>query len=640
MSRRDPPRTSPPRNPVAAAPPPASDASARSSRGSGRESLPAATPIASAASGGKTQYVVGIDLGTTNCVVACADVTVAEPRIELVPLPQVVQSKQVEARDSLPSFLYLAAPEEAGTLDLPWGAGRDFAVGVFARDRGAEVPARLVSSAKSWLCHAGVDRTAPILPWGADADTRRISPLDASAAYLRHVREAWDATRAATDAGARLAAQEVFLTVPASFDASARELTVRAAAEAGLEHVVLLEEPQAACYAWIAAAGDAWRRQVRVGDLLLVCDVGGGTTDLSLIAVTEEDGALALRRVAVGDHILLGGDNMDLALAYTLRERLSASGTTLDDWQLRGLVHACRGAKERLLGADPPAQVPLTVLGRSRRVIGGALKVDLSRDDAERILVDGFLPRVGADTRPARARRGGLQEMGLPYAADPRLTAHLAEFLARHREAGRPSAILFNGGVFNAVAMRARVLAVVREWLGTDVRELTGSHLDQAVARGAAYHGLARRGRGVRIRGGAARAYYLGVELAMPAVPGLPPPMKAVCVVPRGMEEGTEADLPGQEFGLCVGEPAEFRMLGSSTREGDALGTELERWNGELEELAPLVTTLPWAEHEGTIVPVRLRVHLTEIGTLEVWCVARDGERRWKLEFGVRAADA
>jgi len=592
---------------------------------------------------------VGIDLGTTNCVLACADTAgssaergaaAADAPLEVVPVPQIVAAKQIEMRDVLPSFLYLASPEEQGTLDVPWEGSRDFAVGVFARDRGAEVPARLVASAKSWLCHAGVDRTAAILPWGAADDARRISPLDASAAYLRHLRDAWDAARAQGDASARLAAQEIYLTVPASFDASARELTVRAAAEAGLEHVVLLEEPQAACYAWIAGAGEAWRRQVRVGDVILVCDVGGGTTDLSLIAVVDESGALALRRVAVGDHILLGGDNMDLALAYTLRERLAERGTALDDWQLRGLVHACRGAKERLLGAAPPERVPLAVLGRSRRVVGGTLKVELTRADAEQVLVDGFLPRVGVDARPQRGRRVGLQEMGLPYAADARLTAHLAEFLARHADSGRPTAVLFNGGVFNAAAMRTRVLDVVREWLGGDVRELTGTHLDQAVARGAAYHGLARRGQGLRIRGGAARAYYIGVEVAMPAVPGMPPPMKAVCVVPRGMEEGTEADLPRQEFGLCVGEPAEFRMFGSSTREGDALGAELERANGDLEELAPLVTTLPWPAHEGTIVPVRLHVHLTEIGTLELWCVARDGERRWKLEFGVRAADA
>jgi hypothetical protein len=371
---------------------------------------------------------------------------------------------------------------------------------------------------------------------------------------------------------------------------------------------------------------------------VLVCDVGGGTTDLSLIAVTEEDGELALRRIAVGDHILLGGDNMDLALAYAARARVS---TALDAWQLRALTHACRGAKERLLAANAPARVPVAILGRARRVVGGTLKVDLARADVETVLVDGFFPVVDADTRPVRERRAGLSEMGLPYAADARVTAHLAAFLARHREEGAPTAVLFNGGVMKADAIRGRVLDVLRRWLGADVRELRGIDLDQAVARGAAYYGLARRGRGVRIRGGAARAYYLGVETAMPAVPGVPPPLKAVCVVPRGMEEGTETDLPRQEFGLVVGEPAEFRMLGSTVREGDRIGDVLDGWaEDELEELAPVVTTLAWPDHQGTLVPVRLHVHLTEVGTLELWCVTRDNGQRWRLEFGIRKPEA
>jgi len=607
----------------------------------GTEGEGAKRPRASGARGRSARYVVGIDLGTTNNVVACADTESPAPVIEVVAIPQVVQPKQVEARELLPSFLYLAGDDEVGVLDLPWATGRDFAVGAFARDRGAEVPARLIASAKSWLCHAGVDRDAPILPWGAEDGARKISPLAATAAYLGHIRDAWNATRAPDDPRAHLETQEIYLTVPASFDAAARDLTVRAAAEAGLGEAVLLEEPQAACYAWIAAAGEAWRRQVRAGDLLLVCDVGGGTTDLSLIAVTEEEGALALRRVAVGDHILLGGDNMDLTLAYAVRETLQAKSAPLDPWQLRALVHACRSAKEMLLTAGAPARVPVAVLGRSRRVIGGTLKAEITRPDVERILVDGFFPAVDADVRPRRDRRTGLQEMGLPYAADARVTAHLAEFLARHRDAGRPTAVLFNGGVMKADALRQRVLDVLRGWLGAEVRELLGTHLDQAVARGAAYHGLARRGRGIRIRGGAARAYYIGIETAMPAVPGMAPPLKAVCVVPRGMEEGSEVDIPGQNFGLVVGAPAEFRMLGSSSREGDSLGVVLEHWDeGELEELAPVVSTLPWPEHEGSVVPVRLHVHLTEIGTLELWCVARDGARRWKLEFGVRAGDA
>jgi len=580
------------------------------------------------------RYVVGIDLGTTNSVLACVDVGADAPATEVVAIPQVVQPKLVEARPSLPSFLYLAGDEERGAVDLPWAKGRDFAVGVFARDRGAEVPHRLVASAKSWLCHPRVDRTAAILPWGAEGDVRRLSPLAAAAAYLAHLREAWG-----HDGRGDLAAQEVYLTVPASFDAAARELTVRAAAEAGLETVTLLEEPQAACYAWIAAAGDAWRRQVRVGDLVLVCDVGGGTSDFSLIAVDDEGGALGLRRVAVGDHILLGGDNMDLALAYRVRAELAAAGTTLDAWQMRGLVHACRGAKERLLAAGGPAAVPVAILGRSRRVIGGTLTAEVTRADAERALLEGFVPELAADAAPAGTRRTGLTEMGLPYAADPRLTAHLAEFLARHRDAGRPTAVLFNGGVMAADTIRARLLAVLRGWCGAELRELRGIHLDQAVARGAAYHGLARRGRGVRIRGGAARAYYVGIETAMPAVPGVPPPLKALCVVARGTEEGNEWDVPEQEFGLVVGEQAVFRMLGSTTREDDAVGAVLDEWGDDVVELAPLETALPWARHEGALVPVWLHVCLTEIGTLEIWCVARDGGHRWKLEFGVRGDD-
>jgi len=581
------------------------------------------------------RWVVGIDLGTTNCVLAAADTRAESPAITVLAIPQVVAPKQVEARELLPSFLYLGGPDEIGSLDLPWASGRDLAVGVLARARGADVPARLVASAKSWLCYAAVDRTAAILPWGAEEGARRVSPVAATAAYLTHLREAWNAAHAG-EKGARLEAQDVYLTVPASFDAAARELTVRAASEAGLGQVTLLEEPQAACYAWIDASGDGWRSELRAGDLVLVCDVGGGTTDFSLIAASEEEGTLALRRVAVGDHLLLGGDNMDLTLAYHVRAALLAAGSSLDVWQTRALVYACRGAKETLLAADAPATAPVAVLGRSRKVIGGALKTELSRADAERILVDGFFPAVAADARPHHDRRSGLTEMGLPYAADPRLTAHLAEFLARHGESGTPTAVLFNGGVMKAAALRSRLMDVLRNWCGAGLRELRGIHLDQAVARGAAYHGLARRGRGIRIRGGAARAYYIGVETAMPAVPGMPPPLKAVCLVPQGTEEGSELELPGQEFGLVVGESAEFRMLGSSSREEDVLGTVLEHWGDEVEELAPLVTTLEWPDHDGTLVPVRLRVRLTEVGTLELWCVARDDSRRWKLEFGVR----
>jgi hypothetical protein len=381
---------------------------------------------------------------------------------------------------------------------------------------------------------------------------------------------------------------------------------------------------------------------VRVGDVVLVCDVGGGTTDLTLVAVGEENGWLVLERKAVGDHILLGGDNMDLTLAHAVRARLAEGGTKLDEWQLRGLVHACRDAKETLLAAGAPAQAPLVVLGRSRKVVGGAMRTQVTRDEVETALVDGFFPAVARGEGPRAARRGGLQEIGLRYASDPAVTRHVAGFVERHREVAPqgPSAVLFNGGAMRADRFRDRMAEVLGAWRGEPVRVLAGTDPDLAVARGAATYGLARRGRGVRIRGGTARAYYVGVESAAPAVPGMAPPVKALCVAPFGMEEGSETTLPGAEFGLVVGEPAEFRFFGSSIRRDDVPGTVVEQWGeGELEELPPLETTLTPDDDAGRTVPVRLETHVTEVGTLAVWCVARDGPRRWKLEFNLRARE-
>jgi hypothetical protein len=473
-----------------------------------------------------------------------------------------------------------------------------------------------------------------MLPWNAPHDVAKVSALDAATAYLRHLRAAWDAAMPAP-----LAKQDVHLTVPASFDAAARELTVRAAKQAGLANVHLVEEPQAAFYAWLAATRGGWRKEVRVGDVILVCDVGGGTTDLTLVAVSEENGSLVLERKAVGDHILLGGDTMDLTLAHAVRARLAEQGTQLDDWQLRGLVHACRAAKEKLLATDAPEKEPVVVLGRSRKVIGGTLRTDVGRAEVERALIDGFFPVVGADARPQVSRRIGLQEIGLPYASDPAITRHVAAFVGRQHEvaAGGVSAVLFNGGVMHAPRFRDRLTSVLRSWRDGDVRVLAGTHPDLAVAQGAVAYGLARRGRGVRIRGGTARAYYVGVEVAAPAVPGMAAPLKALCVAPFGMEEGTEVELPGAEFGLVVGEPADFRLLGSSVRRDDVAGTVVEKWQpDEIEELAPVEATLTKAGEEGRLVPVRLRARATEIGTLELYCVARDGQGKWQLEFNVR----
>ena len=593
-----------------------------------------------------SRYIVGIDLGTTNSVVAFVDTAAEQPAVQILAMPQLTAPGSVEARTVLPSFLYLPAEGElpANELKLPWPGTPDCVVGEFARKRGTEVPARLIASAKSWLSHAGADRTAPILPWGSPDDVPKMSPVAASARYLAHMRDAWNA--AFTDAP--LERQDVLLTVPASFDAVARDLTLQAAHDAGLPQVTIIEEPQAAFYAWIDAHGNAWRQEVHVGDVVLVCDIGGGTTDFSLIAVREEGGELVLDRVAVGDHILLGGDNMDLALAYSVRERLAHTGTPLDAWQFRSLSLSCREAKERLLSEAEDAKHPIAILGRGRKVVGGAVRVDIERAEVEHTLVDGFFPHCQINERPQAQRRTALQEIGLPYATDPGATRHLAHFLSRQSgavagggTAARPTAVLFNGGVMHAGALRQRLLDVLNGWFGgapaASVRVLSGGDPEHAVARGAAYYGLARRGRGVRIRGGTARAYYIGIETAMPAVPGHRPPIKALCVVPHGLEEGSEVDLPAQEFGLVVGEPAEFRFLGSATRRDDRVGTLVETWDDDIEELAPLETTLEWKGQEGTTVPVRLQARVTEVGVLELWCVSRDGTQRWKLEFNVRS---
>jgi molecular chaperone DnaK (HSP70) len=607
----------------------------------------------------QSRYAVGIDLGTTNSALAYADTGVGEAEdVSLIhlPIPQLVQQALVEDRPLLPSFLYLPGPNElpAGSLQLPWAAERDYAVGEFARTHGSQVPTRLVSSAKSWLSYPGIDRRGPVLPWKAPEDSRKVSPLEASTLYLKHLSEAWNHQIARDVDSHRLERQDLVLTVPASFDAVARELTVEAARAAGLENVTLLEEPQAAFYAWIEASREKWRKQVEVGDVVLVCDVGGGTTDFTLIAVSEEAGQLALTRVAVGDHILLGGDNMDLALAHAVAGKLAKQGTKLDTGQMLMLWHSCRAAKEKLFSDPKLPSAPVTVLGRGRRLMGGTIQSELTRAEIEQVLVNGFLPEVPVTEVPRMQRTVGLQELGLPYASDPAISKHLAYFLQRnaevlaqraptrktHKKSSLPTAVLFNGGVFKAQPLRDRLVAILNSWAkvagAAPVKVLQGTDLDLAVARGAAYYGLVRRGRGIRIRGGTARSYYVGVETALPAVPGSPPPIKALCVVPFGMEEGTETDVPGQEFGLVVGVPAEFRFLGSAVRRTDPVGTLVEDWEGQIEELSPMTTALEARGMEGQTVPVHLHSKVTEVGTLELWCISADGKRRWKLEFNVR----
>lgn len=597
------------------------------------------------------KYIVGIDLGTTHTVLAYTAADLADdeqPEIRLFDIPQIVSAGEVKAQPLLPSFLLLPGAHEIpeGGLALPWQAEIDYTVGEYARTRGAELPNRLIASAKSWLCNRGVDRTQPILPWDAPADGRRLSPLEASARYLEHLRNAWNYAMAQDDPAARLEEQELYLTVPASFDAVARELTVQAAQLAGLPNMTLLEEPTAAFYAWLEAHHGNWRDQIKVGETILICDIGGGTSDFSLIEVIDEEGNLVLRRAAVGDHILLGGDNMDLTLAYAMRAKLAQKKTNLDNWQFRGLVQSCRKAKERLLNEPELEKEPLVILGRGTSLIGGTIRTELTRQELETMLVNGFFPIGAATEYPERKPQVGMREMGLPYASDPAITRHLAYFLSR-QAAGEastattpfPSAVLFNGGVMKAGPLREQVLAALRQWSDqADLRELPAADLDLAVAIGAAYYGLVRKGRGIRVRAGAPRTYYIGIESTMPAVPGIPTPLKALCVVPFGMEEGDEEQIRSKEFGLVVGEQAIFHFLASSTRKEDVVGEEVDDWGGEIEEVATLEATLPSTDQEAgsALIPVWLQSKVTEVGTLELWCVARTGDRKWKLEFNIR----
>ena len=594
------------------------------------------------------RFAVGIDLGTTNCALAEASIAGADAP-QALELPQVVAPGEVAAKGLLPSFLFFPAADQFAkhSLGLPWYPTARDVVGSFARDQGASTPGRLVASAKSWLSHAGVDRRAEILPWEAPDDVPKLSPLQASARYLAHLRACWE--EAHPDLA--LAEQEVVLTVPASFDAVARELTVEAASLAGFEvSPVLLEEPQAALYDWVAQRGERWRDDVGVGDVILVIDIGGGTTDFSLIAVDEREGNLALERIAVGEHILLGGDNMDLALAYTVRARLEDEGKELDDWQTRGLTHACRHAKERVLqGANEPQ--PLSIASRGSRLIGGTIRAELQPSDVESVILDGFFPRVDASARPQAAARTGLTTLGLPYASDAGVTRHLAAFLARANSSHssshapdkafvHPTAVLFNGGVTQSASVRQRILEILGAWLeadgGSAPKVLEGVNPELAVARGAAYFARARHSGGLRIRSGIARSYYVGIERAELAVPGVPPRVDAVCVAPFGLEEGSETSLD-RDFGIVLGEPVSFRFFASTARQDDEVGSKTKL--AEVQELPPIQTTLEG--EPGEVAQVRLGVRVTEVGTLEIAAVERvqagATPRRWQLSFNLEA---
>ncbi|WP_068469713.1 Hsp70 family protein [Candidatus Protochlamydia phocaeensis] len=602
----------------------------------------------------KASYIIGIDLGTTNCTMAYTPIQIEgkhqHPSIEQARIAQVISANTQGESISLPSFIYYPLPEElsAHQAAIEWDLQRPYAIGTFARERGGELPSRLISSAKSWLCHTGIDRREKLLPFDSEEIDKKMSPLEACAEILQHLREAWDFSKPGTPFNK----QHILITVPASFDPSARQLVQEAAEKAGYPEIILLEEPQAAFYSWLHAHADEWRNILKVGDYVLVVDIGGGTTDFSLIAVEETEGNLSLKRLAVGSHLLLGGDNIDLGLAYLAKQKLEDQGHSIDAWQLQSLVHQCRQAKERLLSEEAPASIDITILGRGSRLIGNTLKTELTQEEVQKLVVDGFIPLVGPEERSPTERRSGIQQIGLPYVQDPRISCQLAKFLSMTGESDTaqmdqfvlPTAVLFNGGTMKAAALRKQIMHLLNQWAKDlkkpAVQELPGADYDCAVSRGAAYYGLARLGHAIRIRGGTSRSYFIGVEEAVPAVPGISPPLRAICIVPFGMEEGEEKELDNQEFALVLGELATFRFFSHATPKlsngtEPQVGTVLRNWKQELTELHPIETRLDRMESEGKTVRVKLKSKITELGVLELWCVSHEG-RKWKLEFDVR----
>lgn len=595
-------------------------------------------------------YIIGIDLGTTNCTVAYAHIQGDRPVINQFAIPQISKANTQEDLPSLPSFIHfpLDAEIEAKIAGIEWDAPRKYCIGLFARERGAELPNRVLSSPKSWLCHSGIDRREKLLPLSNEDQTIKKSPLEAIADILRHIREAWNFRMTA----APFETQQILITVPASFDPSARQLVQEAAVLADFPEIILLEEPQAAFYAWLYKHEEVWRNTLKVGDSVLVVDIGGGTTDFSLISVEDVEGVLELKRLAVGDHLLLGGDNIDLSLAYLAKSKFEAQGHALDDWQFQSMVHSCRQAKEQLLGSTPPQFVDITVMGRGSKLIRGTIKTTMTREEAETFVLDAFLPKVAPQERVKEEKRTGLQQIGLPYAQDGRISCQLAKFLSMTSDGDQkdmtqfviPTAVLFNGGTMKAEVLRDRLIEILNYWASSlgrqKVQILKELDLDFAVSYGAVYYGMARRGAKIRIKSGTSRSYYIGVEEAMPAVPGFARPLKAICIVPFGMEEGTEQELPGQEFSLVLGEVAKFRFFSHGTPKlpndlEPVIGTAVRNWKQELTELHPIETFLDKGEVDDKMVRVKLKSRVTELGVLELWCESPEG-RKWKLEFDIR----
>ncbi|MGK0288961.1 MAG: hypothetical protein ACI86H_000382 [bacterium] len=602
-----------------------------------------------------SKFSIGIDLGTTNTALAYLDHTKEEEKANTFQIQQFVGQNMVDTQSTLPSFLFQNSGYEGnqGSSDFAW-SNNQYTIGTYARNLGEKTPLRMVGSAKSWLC-APDGQNHKVLPLMASEDVEKISPVEASAKYLQHLCKAWNVEHPEDS----IEDQDVILTVPASFDVVARDLTLEAAKQAGLQNITLLEEPIAAFYSWIAESQKNWRDVVSPGDVVLVCDIGGGTTDFSLISVSEEDGNLALSRIAVGEHILLGGDNMDLALARVVQLKIEQTGKKIEQWQFLGLAHNCRRAKEQLLSNEDLEKVSIVIPSRGSRLLGKTLSSELTRQEVEETLLQGFFGDCEVEDRPHVARRMGLRTKGLNYATDSSILKYLAKFLSEGKKyidaestlaqevEGKqfvhPTVILFNGGVTKSDHFQKQVVQTVNRWLekdgGKEAKILDLVDPDLSVSLGASYYGSVRRGNGVRIKSSTLFPYYIGVESAMPAIPGMPPIFNALCVAPAGMEEGNSLSIPEAEFGLVTGETVDFRFFMSRDRIQDQLGEIVENAEEVLEELSPLEIHLPSQERESSdynVIPVQLRGVLTEVGSFELWCDAIEGDQSWKLEFNLR----
>jgi molecular chaperone DnaK (HSP70) len=596
------------------------------------------------------RFIVGIDLGTTNCAVSYVDLTAkaAAKRIRIFKVPQMTGPGVVNRLSVLPSFLYIPGEFDISRdaiVELWKGADSNFA-GAFARDHGAQVPARLVASAKSWLCHANVDRQARILPWGADKEVPKVSPVMATAAYLKHMRLAWN-NAWGPDESLHLENQLIVATVPASFDEVARELTLEAAKLGGLNNVILLEEPLAAFYSWLMRHEKDWQKYVQTGELILVCDVGGGTTDFTLIILREADGSPRFERIAVGDHLILGGDNIDLALARKVETGLTGPRRSMSTDRWKALCHQCRQAKESILG-ETSETFKVTLMGQGSRLIAGTVSAELGKDEVVETVVEGFFPIVEADAETDTAARKGITEFGLPYEQEPAITRHLGRFLEQHRDdifqtlqrqSSAPDLILFNGGSLRSEKIQHRIRTALQHWYGETDPERPGvlenPDPDLAVALGAAYYGLVKVGEGVRVGSGSPRGYYLGVARTDGAEQD-DKIREAICVVERGLEEGSTIDLKDSSFEVLTNQPVSFDLYSSSYRSGDRHG-DITRIDDSFTILPALQTVIQYGK-KGVrkAIPAKIEAEYTELGTLALWCRSRISDHRWKLQFQLR----